>query len=109
MNVQKDAAIRPALNKLILDYYKKEDIFASKERLHENLNTSGNRLVRRQGLNGAKKNLDDIWVLFDHMPQQMSNLTFVTENSNFPPLNIRDINAVSFYGDLTQMKQIRRK
>jgi len=55
--VQKDAAISAALNKLILDYYKEEDILAAKEclGLHGKLNTTGNSLVRRQGFNEAKK------------------------------------------------------
>ena len=37
INVQKDAAIRPALHKLVLDYYKEEHILAAKECLHEKL------------------------------------------------------------------------
>ena len=59
INVQKDTANWHAFNKLILDYTKEENILAAKECLHEKLNTTVNRLVRRRGLNGATKNLED--------------------------------------------------
>ena len=51
-----------------------------------------------------KKNLEDIWVLFDHMAHNKTNLTLVTVSTLFPPLNICDINAISLYGEIAQLK-----
>ena len=48
---------------------------------------------RYKGPDAGKKNLEDIWVLFDQMAHNKTNLTLVTDSTHFPPLNICDINA----------------
>jgi len=97
---QQDRSNRQDLNKVMLDFYKEETILASKICLHERLNKPGDqRLKKYKRPNAGKKNLEDIWVLFDQMAHNKTNLTLVTDSTNFPPLNICDINAISFYGE----------
>ena len=43
------------------------------------------------------------------MAQNKTNLTLVTDSTHFPPLNICDINAISLYGELTQLKAETKK
>ena len=101
----KDQSNRQDLNKVRLDYYEKETILASKICLHERLNKPGDqRLKRYKGPDAGKKNLEDIWALFDQMAQNKTNRTLVTDSTHFPPLNICDTNAISLYGELTQLK-----
>jgi len=60
--MQKDQSNRYDLNKLMLEYYNEETIFAAKTCLHEKLNKpGGHRLNNYQGLSGGKKNLEDMW------------------------------------------------
>ena len=96
IGMQKDWSSRQDLDKAMLDYYKKETILASKICSHERLNKLGDqRLKRYKGPDAGKKNLEDIWVLFDQMAQNKTNLTLVTDSTHFPPLNICDVNAIS--------------
>ena len=110
LGMQKDRSNRQDLDKLMLDYYKKETILASKICLHERLNKPGDqRLNKYKGPDARTKNLEDIWVLFDQMAQNKTNLTLVTDSTHFPPLNICDINAISLYGELTQLRAETKK
>ena len=78
--------------------------------IHERLNKPGDqRLKKYKGPDAGKKNLEDIWALFDQMAQNKTNLTLVTDSTHFPPLNICDINAISLYGELTQLKAETKK
>jgi len=43
------------------------------------------------------------------MAHNKTNLTLVTDSTHFPPLNICDINAISLYGELTQLKSETKK
>jgi len=43
------------------------------------------------------------------MAHNKTNLTLVTDSTHFPPLNICDINAISLYGELTQLKAETKK
>ena len=43
------------------------------------------------------------------MAQNKTNLTLVTDSTHFPPLNICDINVISLYGELTQLKAETKK
>jgi len=43
------------------------------------------------------------------MAQNETNLTLVTDSTHFPPINICDINAISLYGELTQLKAETKK
>ena len=98
IGMQKDRSNRQDLDKAMLDYYKKETTLASKICLHERLNKPGDqRLKRYKGPDAGKKNLEDIWVLFDQMARNKTNLTLVTDSIHFPPLNICDIKAISLY------------
>ena len=93
----------------MLDFYK-ETILASKICLHEKLNKPGEqRLKRYKGPDAGMKNLEDIWVLFYQMAHNKTNLTLVTDSTHFPPLNICDINAISFYGEIMQLKAETKK
>jgi len=101
----KDRSNRQDLNKGMLDFYKEETILASKTCLHERLNKPGDqRLKRYKRPDAGKKNLEDIWILFDQIAHNKTNLTLVTDSTHFPPLNICEINAISLYGELTQLK-----
>jgi len=105
IGMQKDRSNSQDLDKLMLDYYKKETILASKICLHERLNKTGDqRLKKYKEPDAGKKNLKDIWALFYQMAQNKTNLALVTDSTHFPPLNICDINAISLYGELTQLK-----
>jgi len=96
LGMQKYRSNRQDLDELMLDYYKKETILASKICLHERLNKPGDqRLKKHKGPNAGKKHLEDIWALVDQMAQNKTNLTLVTDRTHFPPLNICDINAIS--------------
>ena len=64
---------------------------------------------KRQRADAGKKNLSDIWALFVQMAQNKTNLTLVTDSTHFLPLNICDINAISLYGELTQLKAETKK
>ena len=58
IGMQKDRSNRQDLNKLMLDYYKKETILASKICLHERLNKPGDqRLKKYKGPDAGKKTL----------------------------------------------------
>ena len=106
----KDQSNRQDLNKVMLAFYKEETILASKICLHEKLNKPGDqRLKRYKGPDAGRKNLEDIWVLFDQMAHNKTNLTLVTDSTHFPPLNICDINAISLYGEITQLKAETKK
>jgi len=43
------------------------------------------------------------------MAHNKTNLTLVTDSTHFPPLYICDINAISLYGELTQLKAETKK
>jgi len=43
------------------------------------------------------------------MAHNKTNLTLVTDSTHFPPLNICDINAISLYGEITQLKAETKK
>jgi len=110
IDMLKDRSNRQDLNKVMLDFYKEETILASKICLHERLNKPGDqRLKRKKGPDAGKKTLEDIWVLFDQMAHNKTNLTLGTDSTHFPPLNICDINAISLYGELTQLKAETKK
>jgi len=106
----KDRSNRQDLNNVMLDFYKEETILASKICLHERLNKPGDqRLKRYKGPDAGKKNLEDIWVSFDQMAHNKTNLRLVTDSTHFPALNICDINAISLYEELTQLKSETKK
>jgi len=106
----KDQSNRQDLNKVMLDFYKEETILASKTCLHEKLKQPGDqRLKRYKGPDAGKKNLEHIWVLFDHMAHNKTNLTLVTDSTHFPPLNICDISGISLYGEIMQLKAETKK
>jgi len=48
-------------------------------------------------------------VLFDHMAHNKTSLTLVTDNTHFPALKICDINAISLYGEITELKAKTKK
>jgi len=106
----KDQSNRQDLNKVMPEFYKEETILASKICLHEKLNKPGDRRLKRyKGPDAGKKTLEDIWVLFDQMAHNKNNLTLVTDSTHFPPLNICDINTISLYGEITQLKAETKK
>ena len=43
------------------------------------------------------------------MAHNKTNLTLVTDSIHFPPLNMCDINAISLYGEITQLKAETKK
>jgi len=80
--------------------------------LHERLRMTkpgDQRLKKYKEPNAGKKNLEDIWVLFNQMAHNKTNLTLVTNSTHFPPLNICDINAISFYRELMQLNAETKK
>ena len=57
----KDQSNRQDLNKVMLDYYKKETILASKICLHERMNNPGDQRLKRYKVPDAgKKHFEDI-------------------------------------------------
>jgi len=111
IDMLKDRSNRQDLNKVMLDFYKEETTLASKICSHERLNKPGDqRLKRYKGSNAGKKNLEDIWDLFDQMAHNKTNLTLVTDSTHFSHLKICDINAISlYYGELTKLKAKAKK
>jgi len=89
-----------------------ENVLSAKKCLHEKLRTPSNRLKKDQWHDGAKRNLQDTWVYaiwsYGSPQDQTSNgdrKHWFFSDSKY----IYDINAISFYGDLTQLKAETRK
>jgi len=92
---------------MMLNYYNVETISKAKALLHNKIALE-KRFIRRKGVGKARETLKDIHdmiVELDTDPNNSIKLKLVTENTDFPSLDLRHIDAASLYHKIRQLSK----
>ena len=93
------------LSKLVKEYFQELDIKEAKKILFTATASNDKRKKIRQGPRSFKFNIKDICELFQDLSNAGdNNLLFVTVSSRFPPLDIKNIDAITSMKDLNCLK-----
>ena len=93
------------LSKLVKEYFQESDIKEAKKILFTAAASNDKRKKIRQGPRSSEFNIKDIYELFQDLSNAGdNNLSFVTASSRFPPLDIKNIDAMTLMKGLNCLK-----
>jgi len=102
MNQRHKSTVLVLTFQMMLNYYNEETISEAKALLHNKF-APQKGFIKRKGVAKARETLKDIHdmiVELDDIPN--NSITLVTEDSNFPSLDLRHIDAASLYHKIIQ-------
>ena len=102
MNQRHKSTVLDSTFQMMLSYYNEVTISEAKALLHNKF-APQKRFIKRKGVAKARETLKDIHdmiVELDDIPN--NSITLVTEDSDFPSLDLRHIDAASLYHKIIQ-------
>ena len=91
--------MRVTINQLILERYEEDAICAARSDYIKIWIREYFAWTKWKGVKMAQDNLSGIWSLSDSINHHQSKVVMVTDNTNFPPPEITDMNAMWLCGE----------
>jgi len=105
MNQIHKSTVLDSAFQMMLNYYKEETISEAKALLHNKI-APGKRFIKRKGVekrNIERQDIHDMIVELDANPNNFIKL--VTEDTDFPSLDLRHIDAASLYHKIIKLSK----
>jgi len=103
MNYRQKSTALDSTFQMMLNYYNEETISEAKALLHNKI-APEKRFIKRKGVGKARETLKDIHDMILEMDADPNNsIRLVTENTDFPSLDLRHIDAASLYHKIMQL------
>jgi len=105
MNQRQRATVLDSTFQMILNYYNEETISEAMALLHNKI-APEKRFIKRKGVGKARETLKDIHDMIMEMDADPNNsIRLVTENTDFPSVDLRNIDAASLYHKIIQLSK----
>jgi len=105
MNQRHKSTVLDSTFQMMLNYYNVETISEAKALLHNKI-APEKRFIKRKGVGKARETLKDIHDMIVELDANPDNsIKLVTEDTDFPSLDLRHIDAASLYHKIIQLSK----
>ena len=105
MNQKHKSKVLDSTFQMMLNYYNVETISEAKALLHNKI-APEKRFIKRKGEGKARETLKDIHDMIVDLDANSNNsIKLVTEDTDFPSLDLRHIDAASLYHKIIQLSK----
>jgi len=105
MNYRQKSTALDSTFQMMLNYYNEETISEAEALLHNKI-APEKRFIKRKGVGKARETLKDIHDMIVELDADHNNsVRLVTENTDFPSLDLRHIDAASLYHKIIQLSK----